>query len=261
MLVVVKRSRDDERVDPCCRRGCACTSFVFPCLSTAFVLLRRHCPHNEPVYSWRSTVYENKPEWAPPRPPHSSLPTVPSISFDLALASCPNTRHRPPRRPHVPRPRSTHPSAARPVHKLLLTSCLPPSSNPAGNSGTAAVAGPPAPDTDSLRRANTVSNPRHQPSASISANSAASSAFHGVPSSAASTSANTGRGVRGVSRFRSGSLSNTLPDPGLVRRASGRKVTKEVVLENEGEGEGIEAASWGKGLSRQSSLPSKRGTS
>ncbi|OXB35952.1 YTH domain family 2 [Cryptococcus neoformans] len=135
----------------------------------------------------------------------------------------------------------------------------PPSSNPAGNSGTAAVAGPPAPDTDSLRRANTVSNPRHQPSASISANSAASSAFHGVPSSAASTSANTGRGVRGVSRFRSGSLSNTLPDPGLVRRASGRKVTKEVVLENEGEGEGIEAASWGKGLSRQSSLPSKRG--
>lgn len=126
MLVVAKRSRDDERVDPCCRRGCACTSFVFPCLSTAFVRLHRHCPHNEPVYSWRSTVYENKPEWAPPRPPHSSLPTVPSISFDLTLASCPNPRHRPPRRPHVPRPRSTHPSAARPVHKLLLTSCLPP---------------------------------------------------------------------------------------------------------------------------------------
>lgn len=31
------------------------------------------------------------------------------------------------------------------------------------------------------------------------------------------------------------------------------------MLENEGEGEGIEAASWGRGLSRQSSLPSRRG--
>lgn len=130
-----------------------------------------------------------------------------------------------------------------------------------GTSGTVPVTGPPAPDTDSLRRANTVSNPRHQPSASISANPAASSAFHGVPSSAAGTSTNSSsKGTRGVSRFRSGSLSNTLPDPGLVRRASGREVAKEVVLENEGEGEGIEAASWGRGLSRQSSLPSRRGT-
>ncbi|KIR41949.1 YTH domain family 2 [Cryptococcus deuterogattii 99/473] len=129
-----------------------------------------------------------------------------------------------------------------------------------GTSGTVPVTGPPAPDTDSLRRANTVSNPRHQPSASISANPAASSAFHGVPSSAAGTSTNSSsKGTRGVSRFRSGSLSNTLPDPGLVRRASGREVAKEVVLENEGEGEGIEAASWGRGLSRQSSLPSRRG--
>ncbi|WVO14378.1 hypothetical protein L204_102011 [Cryptococcus depauperatus] len=107
--------------------------------------------------------------------------------------------------------------------------------------------GPPAPEGDSLKRANTVASAsRHQPSASISANSAASSAFHGH---------NRQRTAGGVSRLRSGSLSNVLPDPGLVRRSSVRQVRKDVVIEGESEGE----SSSNKGLYRQSSLPTRRG--
>jgi hypothetical protein len=103
--------------------------------------------------------------------------------------------------------------------------------------------GPPTADAESaLRRHNTVSAPRHQPSASVSATPATSSAFHGS-----------------VGRFRSGSLTGSSPDPGLVRKGSGRAVRKEeAVLEATEEGT-TEVGSWGKGLSRQSSLPSRRG--
>nr|XP_018261549.1 uncharacterized protein I303_05987 [Kwoniella dejecticola CBS 10117]OBR83707.1 hypothetical protein I303_05987 [Kwoniella dejecticola CBS 10117] len=110
--------------------------------------------------------------------------------------------------------------------------------------------GPPAPDSDSLlRRANTVSTTRHQPSSSISTNPAASSAFHGS------------RAKSGVNRFRSGSLSSGTSEGGLVRKGSGREVrTQEVVPEGEAEEgiSGMESSTWGKGLSRQSSLPSRR---
>jgi hypothetical protein len=45
----------------------------------------------------------------------------------------------------------------------------------------------------------------------------------------------------------------------LVRKASGRAVRKEeAVIESTEEGT-TEMGSWGKGLSRQSSLPSRRG--
>nr|XP_019044757.1 hypothetical protein I302_06670 [Kwoniella bestiolae CBS 10118]OCF23687.1 hypothetical protein I302_06670 [Kwoniella bestiolae CBS 10118] len=110
--------------------------------------------------------------------------------------------------------------------------------------------GPPAPDTESLlRRHNTVSTTRHQPSSSISTNPAASSAFHGS------------RMKSGVNRFRSGSLSSGTSEGGLVRKGSGREVRTEVAVP-EGEVEegssGMETSNWGKGLSRQSSLPSRR---
>ncbi|WVF72871.1 hypothetical protein IAT40_007689 [Kwoniella sp. CBS 6097] len=110
--------------------------------------------------------------------------------------------------------------------------------------------GPPEADSESLlRRHNTVSTTRHQPSASISGNPAASSAFHGS------------KGRSGVSRFRSGSLSSGTPDQGLVRKGSGREVRKEqAVPEHQVEegSSGMESGTWGKGLSRQSSLPSRR---
>ncbi|WVR07547.1 hypothetical protein IAU60_004589 [Kwoniella sp. DSM 27419] len=113
--------------------------------------------------------------------------------------------------------------------------------------------GPPAPDSESLlRRHNTVSAPRHQPSASISANPAASSAFHGAGSRTRSG---------GVSRFRSGSLSSGTPELGLVRKPSGREVRKEEAVPEHVFEEGasaLEALAWGRGLSRQSSLPSRR---
>ena len=111
--------------------------------------------------------------------------------------------------------------------------------------------GPPAADSEStLRRSNTVGNTRHQPSHSISSTPAASSAFHG------------NRAKSGTSRFRSGSLSSgNGGDPGLVRKGSGRAVRKEEVVEESIEEGTTETASWGKGLSRQSSLPSRRGES
>lgn len=135
----------------------------------------------------------------------------------------------------------------------IIRQPLGPSSNGFGASGTTSSSGPPAPDAESsLRRANTVSTPRHQVSASISSVPAATSAFHGA-----------GKSVTGSSRFRSGSLSSSNPDPGLVRKGSGRAVRKEeAVMEStlEGHEEGVaEMSSWGKGLSRQSSLPSRRG--
>lgn len=125
---------------------------------------------------------------------------------------------------------------------------------------------PPEADLDSLRRSNTFSTPRHQPSASISSTPAGSSAFHGKASG-------TGR-FKVVGRFRSGSLSSgdAAAAVGLARRGSGREAvrTEEVVVEDqdleEGEGEGAGAGGGGmenggnfaKGLSRQSSLPSRR---
>jgi hypothetical protein len=111
--------------------------------------------------------------------------------------------------------------------------------------------GPPTADSDSiLRRSNTVGNTRHQPSHSISSTLAASSAFHG------------NRTKSGTSRFRSGSLSSgNGGDPGLVRKGSGRAVRKEEVVEESIEEGTTETGNWGKGLSRQSSLPSRRGES
>ena len=115
-----------------------------------------------------------------------------------------------------------------------------------GSSG--ASNGPPTADYEStLRRNNTVGNTRHQPSHSISSTLAASSAFHGNKSKS------------GTSRFRSGSLSSGNGDPGLVRKSSGRAVRKEEVVEESLEEGTTEVSSWGKGLSRQSSLPSRRG--
>ncbi|WVR00068.1 hypothetical protein IAU59_007210 [Kwoniella sp. CBS 9459] len=123
-----------------------------------------------------------------------------------------------------------------------------PSSTPQQSSN-----GPPEADSESfLKRHNTVSTTRHhQPSASVSANPAASSAFHGS------------KGRSGVSRFRSGSLSSSsgAPDQGLVRKGSGREVRKEqAVPEHQAEegSSGMENGTWGRGLSRQSSLPSRR---
>ena len=123
------------------------------------------------------------------------------------------------------------------------------------NTNTFTSLGPPLPDVDSLRRSNTVSTPRHQGSASISSSAIGSSAFHGGM-----------RFKNGQSRFRSGSLSSSnVSAETLVRKGSGRAVqTQEVVIES-----GEEAAipipptetgsGWGKGLARQSSLPSRKG--
>ncbi|WVQ71938.1 hypothetical protein IAR50_001480 [Cryptococcus sp. DSM 104548] len=164
------------------------------------------------------------------------------------MSSAPVAPIRQPRGPSHNSFSSTSPPAP-PTNKAVTP--------PGGN----ITSGPPVADQDSLKRANTVSNPRHhQASASISGNPAASSAFHGPTNSVSSSNA-TGPGGRSrVSRFRSGSLSAALPDPGLVRRASGREVGKEVVLESQGEGENVEmGGQWNKGLSRQSSLSSRRG--
>ncbi|KAK4683442.1 hypothetical protein P7C73_g6822, partial [Tremellales sp. Uapishka_1] len=99
---------------------------------------------------------------------------------------------------------------------------------------------PPPPDSE-LRRNKTV--PRHQPSASASS-----------PSTVSSTLGT--RLATGARGFRSGSLS-TGSDAGLIRRVSGREVS--VVPEGEAEEGATEAGHWGKGLSRQSSLPSRKG--
>lgn len=128
---------------------------------------------------------------------------------------------------------------------------------------------PPEADTGSHLRRNkststsstsTTFSSRHQGSASIST-PASSLAFHG----------------RG---FRSGSLSSGsdldigngpgvgvgvgVGVGGLVRKGSGRDVKKSVVVEENLEENMLDpaastAGSWGKGLSRQSSLPSRRG--
>lgn len=109
-------------------------------------------------------------------------------------------------------------------------------------------AGPPVPDSEALlKRNNTISTPRHHVSASISSASQASTAFHGARQSYT------------TSRFRSGSLSSSGPDPGLVRKTSGRAV-QDVVTEGGEEGT-TESGTWGRGLSRQSSLPSRKGGS
>ena len=121
-----------------------------------------------------------------------------------------------------------------------------PSANAFGT--TSPAPGPPTPDNDSLRRSNTVSNPRqHQVSASISSTPAASSAFHGA------------KFQGGGGRFRSGSLTNPAPDPGLVRKGSGRAVRKEQSVPESGEEGTTETGNFSKGLSRQSSLPSRKG--
>jgi hypothetical protein len=72
-----------------------------------------------------------------------------------------------------------------------------------------------------------------------------------------------------LGRFRSGSLSSTDGGSGLVRKGSGREGvrTEEVVVEDEvletGDGDqeavgGLGNEGFAKGLSRQSSLPSRR---
>jgi hypothetical protein len=115
---------------------------------------------------------------------------------------------------------------------------------------------PPTADAD-LRRANTFSTPRHQPSASVSSTPATTSAFHGAGHTAS------GR-FKGMGRFRSGSLSSGDPNVGLVRKGSGRDAvrTEEAVVEDEDfeetENTGLGNESFAKGLSRQSSLPSRR---
>ncbi|KAL7422532.1 hypothetical protein Q5752_003180 [Cryptotrichosporon argae] len=113
--------------------------------------------------------------------------------------------------------------------------------------------GPPPADADSaLRRNKTVSAPRHGPSASLS-------------STPAGAGAGAGAGRFGTGRaYRSGSLSSGSESgaglAGLVRKGSGREVrTEAAVQEAEAEGTGMESGSWGRGLSRQSSLPSRRG--
>ena len=126
-----------------------------------------------------------------------------------------------------------------------------PSSNSFG-SDSSLSSGPPAPDSESLiRRHNTISNPRHQPSASISSTPAASSAFHGARFRA---------GGPGFYRLRSGSLSSGSESGSLGKKVSGRLVrTEDVVIESGEEGTVETGGEWGKGLSRQSSLPSRRG--
>jgi hypothetical protein len=105
---------------------------------------------------------------------------------------------------------------------------------PSIHSFAAVSQGPPEPDADALRRSNTVSNPRqHQPSASVSS-------LNPFP----------GSRYRNASRFRSGSLSST-NNAGVAPVRTTHEVPAEEVLVEEGEPE------W-KGLSRQSSLPSRR---
>lgn len=135
----------------------------------------------------------------------------------------------------------------------IIRQPLGPSSNGFGaqqTSNNSTSMGPPPADAESaLRRHNTVSTPRHhQPSASISSTPAASSAYHGS------------KAPSGSFRLRSGSLSSSNPDPGLVRKGSGRASVRkeEAVIESTEEGT-TESGTWGKGLSRQSSLPSRRG--
>jgi len=117
---------------------------------------------------------------------------------------------------------------------------------------------PPTADADSLRRANTFSTPRHQPSASVSSIPATTSAFHGAGHTNAS-----GR-FKGMGRFRSGSLSSGDAAAGLVRKGSGREAVRpeEAVVEDEyleeEETSGMGNEGFAKGLSRQSSLPSRR---
>ena len=127
-----------------------------------------------------------------------------------------------------------------------------PSANSFGAEASPLTPGPPAPDSDSLvRRHNTVSNPRHQASASVSSTPAATSAFHGGRFRAA---------TGGVNRLRSGSLSSGSENGGLSRKSSVKAVlTEDVVIESGEEGTVEAGGSWGKGLSRQSSLPSRRG--
>jgi len=113
---------------------------------------------------------------------------------------------------------------------------------------------PPAPDAESLRRANTFSTPRHQPSASVSSTPATTSAFHGQAKQ------NNGR-FKVTSRFRSGSLSSGDAGVNLVRKGSGREAvrTEEAVVEDEDpEEQQAGTENFAKGLSRQSSLPSRR---
>lgn len=125
-----------------------------------------------------------------------------------------------------------------------------PSANPSADSFNPPSNSPPTADQDAgVRRSNTIGSTRHQPSASISASAAASGAFHGGKYRP---------GTQG--RFRSGSLTNgnkegSVNEGGasLSRRPSGREV--EVVHEDQ-EREGPS-----EGLSRQSSLPSRRGES
>ena len=128
---------------------------------------------------------------------------------------------------------------------------------------------PPEADQDSLRRANTFSTPRHHPSSSISSSQAGSTAFHGRYGSGGN---GTGGGrFKVMSRqFRSGSLSSSGQPSGLVRTGSGREGvrTEEVVVEDQAledgdeevttPGTGNENDYYAKGLSRQSSLPSRR---
>lgn len=146
--------------------------------------------------------------------------------------------------------------------------------------------GPPIAEPNSnLRRNKSTSTTinRHQGSASISSSPATISAFHGqahgqtpslVGNSSSSSSSNAiggsrlGNGARG---FRSGSLSSGSElvigaggfggAPGLSRHGSGREVRKEEVVLEVQEETGIENSYWGKGLSRQSSLPSRKGES
>jgi hypothetical protein len=119
---------------------------------------------------------------------------------------------------------------------------------------------PPAPDADSLRRAKTFSTPRHQPSASVSSIPSTTSSYHGH--GGAGQGSASGR-FKGMGRFRSGSLSSGDAAAGLVRKGSGRDAvrTEEAVVEDEveeTEAVGTESESFAKGLSRQSSLPSRR---
>lgn len=118
---------------------------------------------------------------------------------------------------------------------------------------------PPTADADSLRRANTVSTPRHQPSASVSSTLATTSAFHGQAKGQQPN--NNGR-FKVIGRFRSGSLSSGDAGVNLVRKGSGREAVRpeQAVVEDEDPEEEQQAGteSFGKGLSRQSSLPSRR---
>lgn len=129
----------------------------------------------------------------------------------------------------------------------IIRQPLGPSAGGFGAPSPTTSTGPPAADADSLRRSNTIGTHRtHHASASVSSTSAATSAFHGQKGNPSS-------------RFRSGSLSSGNNDPGLVRKGSGRAVRKEESVPESVEEGTTEMGSWGKGLSRQSSLPSRKG--